>query len=50
MIIISEKKEWKGMHGGSVRGKGFEDTRKERKTHSQRKMAIASREKLLRSK
>ncbi len=31
---------WKGMHNGSVAGKGFEKSRRNRKSHSERKTQI----------
>ncbi len=31
---------WKGMHQGSVSGKGFEKSRRSRKTHAERKAQI----------
>jgi hypothetical protein len=35
--------DWKGMHQGTVAGKGFAKSRKARKTHAQRTSEIASR-------
>jgi hypothetical protein len=37
------KGEWKGMHNGSVAGKGFEKSRRTRKSHSERKAQIIHR-------
>ena len=35
--------EWRGKHSGTVKGKPFEGTRRERKTHAQRKADIAAK-------
>ena len=41
----TEEKKYLGMHNGTVKGKGFERSRRERKSHAQRRAEIASREK-----
>jgi hypothetical protein len=45
MIMINgQAPEWKGKHMGTVKGKSFEWSRRERKTHQERKSEIASRD------
>jgi hypothetical protein len=43
MVLIAKVGEWKGKHMGTVKGKPFEATRRERKTHAQRRADIASK-------
>lgn len=35
--------EWRGKHMGTVKGKPFEATRRERKTHAERRAEIVAR-------
>jgi hypothetical protein len=44
---MMEKREYKGMHGGSVKGKSFEATRRDRKTHTERRTQRAVYERAL---
>lgn len=44
MVVNGKAPEWKGKHMGTVKGKSFEWSRRERKSHTQRKADIASKE------
>lgn len=39
----AKEKKYLGMHNGTVSGKGFEKSRRNRKTHAERRAEIASR-------
>jgi hypothetical protein len=39
--------KYKGMHNGTVKGKSFEESRRNRKSHSERKMERAQHEREL---
>lgn len=45
MQMIKKDDKYLGMHNGTVKGKGFEGSRRARKTHAQRRAEIASRAK-----
>lgn len=37
------KDDYRGMHNGTVRGKGFEESRRSRKSHAERRAQIIQR-------
>lgn len=39
---MAEEKKYLGMHNGTVKGKGFEKSRRARKPHDQRRSDIAN--------
>lgn len=43
--LIQRVERFIGMHNGSVKGKGFEASRRNRKSHAERRSEIASRAK-----
>lgn len=43
MLAVIKAPEWRGKHMGTVKGKPFEATRRERKTHAERKAEIVQK-------
>lgn len=43
MQMIKKDDKYLGMHNGTVKGKGFEGSRRNRKSHAERRAEIVSR-------
>ena len=41
---MKEDKKYLGMHNGTVKGKGFEKSRRNRKSHAERRSEISARD------